>query len=368
MSLVIEPYLPHHVAGVRAFNERLLKAGVEFQFPDSPISKPFPPSDGAVLWQDLFVAIDGAIVRGGYILKSESFFAKSGEAKLGNYQLPLSEGIIDKTQALVGVRLLWDAVARNPWLYCLGMGGTERPLPRMLARLGWRVEPVPFYFRVANARRFLRDIRFLRDRKSRAALLDLACFSGAGSLGRAAWDAWSRARRTSQPPGLVAREVKSFGSEVDELFERACPSYSGVADRRSAALALKFPTSDTRFRRLLLEQGGKLKGWALLTCSDLESHKQFGDMRLGCLADNFALPGFESALVRAAYAHLLREGVDLVVSNQSHARWTKALRSEGFLSGPSNFALARSPQFVEASGELTDLHFTRGDGDGPIHL
>jgi hypothetical protein len=70
---------------------------------------------------------------------------------------------------------------------------------------------------------------------------------------------------------------------------------------------------------------------------------------------------------------LLRDrGVDLIVSNHLHHAWTKALADAGYLRGPSNFLFVVSPALAalldpfEASAD--QMHMTRGDGDGPIHL
>ena len=50
-----------------------------------------------------------------------------------------------------------------------------------------------------------------------------------------------------------------------------------------------------------------------------------------------------------------------------------SLQKNGFLKGPSNFALALSKYFYKnISGglkqNLSNFHFNRGDGDGPINL
>jgi hypothetical protein len=48
------------------------------------------------------------------------------------------------------------------------------------------------------------------------------------------------------------------------------------------------------------------------------------------------------------------------------------MRTSGFLSGPSNFNFASSrplTQLLQSAGvRLGDMHWTRGDGDGPINL
>jgi hypothetical protein len=90
------------------------------------------------IYNEFFVAVDDGIVRGGYALKTQDFFFPDGQIRsIGYYHHPLSEGIVNKSHAMVGTLLLRDAMQRAPLLYCLGMGGYDRPLPQMLIRLGW---------------------------------------------------------------------------------------------------------------------------------------------------------------------------------------------------------------------------------------
>jgi hypothetical protein len=104
----------------------------------------------------------------------------------------------------------------------------------------------------------------------------------------------------------------------------------------------------------------------------MSGHRHFGDLRVGGLIDGFAAVADVPAVVQTATRHLLDRGVDLIVSNQSHHAWCNGLRAAGYLSGPSNFALALSKELnamVTAAGiGGADLHFNRGDGDGPINL
>ena len=55
-----------------------------------------------------------------------------------------------------------DALAREPRLYAMGMGGWDKPLPQMLKRLRWKICEVPFHFKVCHSVRFLHHIRALR--------------------------------------------------------------------------------------------------------------------------------------------------------------------------------------------------------------
>jgi hypothetical protein len=102
--------------------------------------------------------------------------------------------------------------------------------------------------------------------------------------------------------------------------------------------------------------------------TQMNAHKQFGDMKVGSLVDGLALPGNEGLVVDHAVRALEERGVDLMVSNQSHAAWKRALRLAGFAQGPSNFAFACSQQLAMDIESLESCHINRGDGDGPINL
>jgi hypothetical protein len=90
-------------------------------------------------------------------------------------------------------------------------------------------------------------------------------------------------------------------------------------------------------------------------------------MTLGSIVDGLAAFEDVGFLVAEACRQLAAKNCDLIVSYQSHPAWIAALRRYGFFTGPSNFVLALSPDLV-ARAAATNLHFTRGDGDGPINL
>lgn len=361
----MRPYQPGDVVAVREFNKRLRDAAVEFQFPETHISREFPALEGRDIFQEHFLASDqDGVVHGGYILKTEPFLCSGRVERVANYQLPLSEGIVDKRFTMIGVQLLMHALKSNRKLYCLGMGGVVRPLPQMLARFGWDVQSVPFFFRVINGSAFAREIRAVGESGKR--LLSIASATGLAALGAWGWSGLSeiRALRIEK---VSVEKVVDFPDEVGSAA--FCEGIECLSQRSAQTLKLKFPRSDPRFHRLLFrDSNGSLVGWALLTYSVLKGHKQFGDMRLGALVDGLARPGFEASLVRQSLGYLAKLGTDLVVSNQTHERWTSALLLNGFLQGPSNFALARSPNLKELGPDISKTHFNRGDGDGPINL
>jgi hypothetical protein len=93
---------------------------------------------------------------------------------------------------------------------------------------------------------------------------------------------------------------------------------------------------------------------------------------LGSIVDCFASVSDAAKVIGAARDCLESRGADLIVSNQSHTAWRRGLRQAGFLPGPSNFIFASSPKLTtmlcERGVQEQDLHFNRGDGDGPINL
>jgi hypothetical protein len=267
--------------------------------------------------------------------------------------------VIDRAYANLGLRLVRDALARQPRLYALGMGGWDRPLPKMLQALKWRMCEVPFHFKIVNPTGFLRNIRAVRTTALRRFVLDAAALTGAGWMGM---KVAGLARRLPATPCDVE---SSFTGWADEVWQRSRGAYALIAQRDAATLDGLYPPADLRFLRVRAAGG-----WALLLNTQMKEHKQFGDMRVGTIVDCLAPPEAAPVVIRAAAALLESRGVDIIVSNQMHGAWSRALLDAGFRRGPSNYLLALSPPFAAAVGGAADheFHFNRGDGDGPIHL
>ena len=362
MAIVIQAYGAEHVEQVRAFNRRLRDAGeTEFAFPESPVPEWLPRIDDRRIFQEPFVAVDDAGVHGGYIIKSQDFSIRGECRAIGYYHLPLSEGIVDKTYGLLGSQLLLDALRRQPVMYALGMGGFDRPLPRMLQKIGWKLAAVPFYFKVVHAARFLRNIQPLRTTPLRRAASAVAASSGIGHI----------AIRFMQPdlaPPADVHVVPEFAGWADELWARCHREYSMAGVRDASTLNVLYPPASARFIKVRVGS----RGWAVLLDTQMQRHKYFGDMRVGTIADCFAAPADAAAVTAAATSVLRARGVDLIVSNQSSAAWCDALARNGYRAGPSNFVFAASKKLaalLEPFDEtIKSVHLTRGDGDGPIHL
>jgi hypothetical protein len=173
MPIRIDLYADKHRGALKDFNGRLEAKGVAagFRFPEDPTPAWLRRQNGRRIFQEFFGASDeSGAVRGAYILNRQDFLVAGAVRSIGSYHLPLSEGLIDRRYTAVGVRLMRDALAREPMLYCLWMGGLDRPLPRMLTVMGWTLElVVPFYFSVGNDGRFLRELPALRASGTRRA-------------------------------------------------------------------------------------------------------------------------------------------------------------------------------------------------------
>ncbi len=373
MAIVIQPYRPEHERAVAEFNQRLRQAGEDENMVFYRWAEPrwLPRSAESRIHNELFVAVDGGIVRGGYALKTQEFFFPDGQIRsIGYYHHPLSEGIVNKAHAIVGTLLLRDAMQRAPLLYCLGMGGYENPLPQMLVRLEWAHCLVPFFFRVVNASRFLRNMGTLRSSPSRRFLMDLAAFTGAGWAGSKLFQGY-RALVAPRSLDAESRDVASFeaadvAASVQAVWEQARQTCSFTAVRDAEALRILYPVAETQLTRIVVERNGAAIGWAVV--GERRKDEKYGNMRVGSVVDCFALPGEMFSLVRGATRTLERQGFDLILSNQSHQSWGEAFNAAGYLPGPSNFIFAASKKLTELLAPFEDvrprMHLTRADGDG----
>jgi hypothetical protein len=368
MSIVIQPYREEHQPAVNQFNSRLKAGDADAELVFFRYAEPrwLPKAEGSDLYQEYFVAIDNETALGGYALKHQNFYFHDGNIRpLGYYHHPLSEGIVNKSYAAVGSLLLKDAMNRAPLLYCLGMAGYDRPLPKMLVRLGWSHCLVPFYFSVVNPYRFLRQMQTLRSSAGRRLLMNLAAMTGTGW---AAMKSFQGIKRLSGPrvAPYQVQEVEEFSDWADALWEQAKGEYILTAVRDSKTLRTLYPASDKHFSRLRISRDGKDIGWAVV--GERRQDAKYGSMKVGSIVDCWASPENALPVVRAAAAALKRRGVDLIVSNQSHALWGLALQNSGFLQAESNFIFAASKKLgalLEPFAEnKSRIHFTRADGDG----
>ena len=378
MALVIQPYRKEHEAAVQAFNGRLQAASSDpnFVFSQSSVPRWLAPANDNAVWNEFYVAVDGAssetAVHGVYALKQEALFVRGkGVQRIACYHHPLSEGIVDRAFTSVGMLLARDALARQPLLYALGMGGAETPIARMLKAFGFTLTSIPFYFRVVHPAKFLREMEALREKRSRALLMDIAATSGTGWLAIKAMQAMKSS--ASGIANVVAEEIGEFSDWADSLWNVAKETVNAATVRDSRTLKLLYPENYSSpiasTRRLRVTRDGSTIGWAIIGIRRKDA--KFGTMRVGSLVDCWAMPDDANAVIGAATRALEKDGVDLIVSNQSHHAWCNALDKNGFLKAPTNFVLATSKKLTELLQpfEPGSIHSTRADGDGlPVNF
>jgi len=389
LAIVIQPYRQEHEAAVQEFNRGLRAASdPNLVFSQTAVPRWLPPANDNPVWNEFYVAVDGSqkdgspkaavTVRGAYALKQEVLFVRGkGLHHIACYHHPLSTGIVDRSFASVGALLARDALARQPLLYALGMGGMERPIAKMLKALGFSLTPIPFYFRVVHPARFLREVRALRTGAWRASLMDIAAASGAGWLAiKSAQAATSLRSRSPKASGkVIVEERAEFSDWADELWALVKETVSFATVRDANTLRLLYPpnfSSDIASTRTLrMSRNGSAIGWAII--GQRRKDAKFGAMRVGSIVDCWALPENASTVIRAATRALEKDGVDLIVSNQSHGAWCGALEKAGFLKGPSTFIFAASKELTKllqpTQGNPASFHITRADGDGlPVNF
>lgn len=366
-----QPYTEELCGAVAEFNQRISRANPPFLIPEHPRDCWLPKIDGRGVYQEIMIALQGSEVRGAYTLKQQPFSFGGRIHMAAACQMPISEGIADKRYSFAGPRILRDALRRQPVLFGLGIGSLDASITRLERAMGWEIRVIPFFFKVRNGFRFFRNIEYLKSTPLRRWTLNLAAYSGAG---------WAAARlatwllpRHDQNEGLVSfEETGNFSLWADEIWEKCQDRYSMTAVRNSRVLNVLYPPGSTRFIRVKVSERGRAIGWAVLLNTAMSANKYFGNMRVGTIVDCLALPENARKVIRAAAQILDSRGVDLMISNQSHPAWCRALAEAGFVEGPSNFLLTMSKQVIrmvdETDPERRAIHMNRADGDGPIHL
>jgi hypothetical protein len=366
MPISIQPFEPSRSDAIADLNRRLAAAGSPWQFPERPDPETFACEPGSPVCQELFVAADGAAVRGGYALQRRKASFRGDESGVACWYQPISEGSVDPRYALVAIQMLRDAHAREALCFGLGLEGPGSQLAKLAATLRCELRLIPFFVRIQDGQRFARGARYLRRRRALARLLDLAAATRAAGLGVGI--ANRVLQRVPPPRGdTTVERITRFGSWADDLWLRSRAHYSFASVRDAATLRQLYPER-RRFRGVRVLRGGATLGWAVMDSKQASDDRKFGDLHIGRIGDCFAAPEHADVVVRAAVDALACEGVDVILSNLSHPAWCAALRRNAFLPAPSNFVFAPSPQLAEriraVDPDGRDVHLTRGDDAG----
>lgn len=364
-------FQPDDHQAVAEFNQRLAghPEAEGFRLGENP--PPALPDPPPAVHLDHYLLLDGAAVRGGFMLQKQPFWLAGASRPVNNIQMPVTEGLVDRKYAALGMLLVRLALQENPLLFALGMGSREQRFPRLLEAMGWRIRSVPFLFRVHKARRFLQEIEPLRRTPARRVLAQVAAWSGAGAV--AIHGMQSRTIfRFRRGVSVEVEALNAWPEWVDSVWDEAKSGCSMAGMRTRENLDALYPLAASPWAAYACRHNGRAVGWLVLLATQMREHKHFGNLRVGTVLDGLAIPGFEDAVADAARGCLEESGVELALTNQAHRNWIGAFRRSGFLTGPSNYLLATSPElseFLDPPAELDPLiHMTRGDGDGRIHL
>ena len=311
-------------------------------------------------------------MRGGYTLIRQDVSLHGSVRQMAFLQIPLSEGIIDRKYASLGLFLLKDAMRRAPLLFGLGMGGFGQPLPKMFGLLKAHVVSVPFFMRVQCANAVLRNLQGVQRRpalqRAGAALL---AGSGLAQAGASLVHAFRSLRRPAANGFTITRETE-FGTWLDDIWDAAAPGYSMIVVRNRETLAYWYSNRGDWMHFLCVRRAGQPVGWAAVGDARLNNHNHLGNARLGSVIDCLALPGLEAEVISLATTWLADRKVDLIISNQSDPRWVEGLRRSGYLEAPSNYLFAAAPELLKEIATLDPalqrVHLTRGDGDAAYNL
>jgi hypothetical protein len=369
VTIHVRPFEPGDTPAIRRLNERLRRGGVT-----TPVyGGGTGPATTSPITNRLFVAGDGAEIRGAVWLREHPFVVGGVVRVLGWLKYPVAESLVDPAFNGVAGSLLLQLLREQPALLALGLGGHATPLARMLGRLGWKGVTVPLWFRAVRPARVLRELTVLRRSWGRRMAAALLANTGVAWLSLRAIEG-ARSLLTPRPQrGYVAHEVAEFEDWADGVWVESADAYGFTTLRDRAMLQNLYPPGMKDLRRLRVTRDGRTVGWACVVHHAFSvgpPDRSFGRLTVGQLADALGPPTHAAGVVGAATEYLETAGVDVVFSNQLHGLWTQALRRLGYLEGPSNFAFYRAPaaekllavEPVKSKG----LHLTRGDCDGPI--
>jgi len=355
---------------IKNFNNELENHGFSFKLP-IPDYKSVKTDD--FIFENKFILTENnEAIRAGYTLKNQWFKINDSVQQIGYYYNPVTAGLFNKKYNACGILLLNDAQKKNPDLFCLGMGGYSEKLPKLLKGLNWKLQTIPFYFKICNPNSFLKNIEYLKNTKFKSFMIMLIKNSNLGWLFIKFFFLLHELFLSpfKKIHNIKDKKIETFDEDLDLLWKNSKQNNSFIAVRNCEYLNKLY--SDKQFIKLKFIEKEKVVGWSISLCNKLKKHKQFGNMNLGSIVDCLSIKGYETSIIKKTAEILKKNGADLIVSNQSHIYWKNALKMNSFINGPSNFIFAASKtlseKLINNSKSKNFIHITRGDGDGPINL
>jgi hypothetical protein len=312
------------------------------------------------------LAWDGDEVRGAVnFFEHELYLAHSPEPVAFAWSNGLfSESVIDRRYSSVPIALLRAALARQRRQMAVGPMGMEGPMPKLFLALRWNHQPVSVLVLLVRTAVVARELRRLSRYPKLRAVGRAAAAVGLASLadlGLAGLRRWRRAR------GVQIEEVGWFAGWSDAVWGAAQPRYGALARRDGATLDRLYRPGDRRLIRLKVSRTGRSPlGWIAVTVRGNVDDPDYGDLRLGVLADCLAPPANAGIVVAAGVERLVAAGVDLIQVTFSHEAWLKAAQRIGFVPVPTTTRFFGSPSLSTALPPLRSVHLTLGDNDGPL--
>ncbi len=379
MNINIVPHGEQWKNAVEAFNTRMYKGGSDYGFYVHPVPLWGEKSrDDQPVWREYFLAVeDGESVRGGFVLKPQTWWIHGAIHRVADWQGPYSEGAVSRRHGALALRIIREMVRREPLLYSWGHGGEEQPIFQLASSLGWLLHPTPFLLRVVDGAAFARKNGHLRTSRAKRFVLDMFAFSGLAKVGG---QALSLAMRVGSLTRFHSHsdEVSSFGPWTDTVWERAKGDYAAAAVRDARTMNILAPPKQshgewslpTRLR--VRDRDGRDLGWALVCLRDMNEHRRFGNLRVGSIVDAFAPAAWAGEIVHAAFSWLAQAGAEVVIANQSDPRWIRGFTRNAFVPIAAGRYFCAAPAFAKALEPWADtrkrLFLTNMDGHGPMGL
>jgi len=364
VKISIEVYSAQHEPAAAAFNRRMRDANAptDFLLAESSVA----PRTWAGVTVTQWVAVDGdGQVRGGVLSWDQQGVVGSGAQRVINLQSPLSEGIIDPAYILVGSQIIKFFLHQTPYVYIVGMGSENRPLPRVLKAMGWTVRAVPFFFRMIRPARCVRELGPLRNSAWKRIAGSLAAATGVASIGAMVLHRATSVRQKAAE--YAAEEVTSWGGWATDVWSAFAPSIKFSVRRDSETLSFYYPLRDGKLKAWQLKRDTVIEGWFAIAISSMCANAYFGNLRVATLTDCVGSPNAIRSGCKLAVEEARRLGADLLITNQTYSLLQEACSGSGWRRGPSNFLLATSKTLTkEMDPEL--VYVTRRDGDGLINL
>lgn len=370
MSIRVRRFEPDDAPAIDRLNARLAACGITDRvYPEAATT--FAEARGDALSQELYVAVDNDEVRGGVWLHEHQFIHRAQVIRAGWLKYPVSESLINREYGGVPGALLVTLTRRQPEIMALGMGHRTTPIAQLLCSLGWGIIDVPFYAAPVRLARLLGHLPELRSVRWLERWAKIAARTGLATAAAAPINALRRVRTGLLLKDVVVSPVSAFGPWADAIWTDARDRYGFIA-RRDAAMLNQFYSQDfPRLTRLRVMQRNADIGWICVTLANPASQaarREFGELRVGLLADALGIPANAPVILAAGMRHLVSQGADVIVTNQMHPSWRRPLRYLGFVQRPTNFLFAYSRRIAGRLAdeiEAGDLFLNRGDCDGP---